>query len=53
MLGGLFAGIMLVRPAGSDPGMLPLAVVLVGIPAYIGLLAAVAIGRMIGDHLDI
>ena len=53
MLGGLFAGIMLVRPAGSDPGMLPLAVVLVGIPAYIGLLAAVAIGRMIGNHLDI
>ena len=53
MLGGLLAGIMLVRPAGSDPGMLPLAAILMGGPAYIGLLAATVTGRMIARHLDI
>ena len=51
MLGGLLAGIMLVRPVSGDAGMLPLAAILMGAPAYIGLLAAAALGRMIAKHI--
>ncbi|WFU15888.1 hypothetical protein [Bradyrhizobium sp. CB3481] len=51
MLGGLCAGIMLVRPVSGDAGMLPLAAILMGAPAYIGLLAAAALGRMIAKHI--
>jgi len=51
MLGGLLAGIVLLRPSGSDGGMLPLAMILIGVPAYLGLLAAAAVGRAIGKHL--
>jgi hypothetical protein len=51
MLGGLLAGIMLVRPSGGDFGMLPVAMILIGVPAYAGLLAAAAVGRTAGKHL--
>ena len=51
MLVGLCAGIMLVRPVSGDAGMLPLAAILMGAPAYIGLLAAAALGRMIAKHI--
>ena len=53
MLGGLCAGIMLVRPVVGDPGMLPLAAILMGVPAYVGLLAAAALGRMTAKHIGI
>ena len=53
LLGGFFAGIMLVRPAGGDLGMLPVAMIMIGAPAYVGLLAAAAIGRTLGKHLDL
>jgi hypothetical protein len=53
LLGGFFAGIMLVRPAGGDLGMLPVAMIMIGAPAYIGLLGAAAIGRTLGKHLDL
>ena len=53
LLGGFFAGIMLVRPAGSDLGMLPVAMIMIGAPAYAGLLAAAAIGRTLGKYLDL
>ena len=53
LLGGFFAGIVLVRPAGGDLGMLPVAVIMIGAPAYVGLLAAAAIGRTLGKHLDL
>jgi hypothetical protein len=53
LLGGFFAGIMLVRPAGGDLGMLPVAMIMIGAPAYVGLLAAAAIGRALGKHLDL
>ena len=51
MLGGLCVGIMFVRPVSGDPGMLPLAAILMGAPAYIALLAAAALGRMIAKHI--
>jgi hypothetical protein len=50
MLGGFLAGIVLVRPAGGDFGMLPLAMILIGAPAYVVLLAAAAIGRTLGKQ---
>jgi len=50
MLGGFLAGIVLVRPASGDPGMLPLAMILIGAPAYVVLLAAAAIGRTLGKQ---
>ncbi|MBR1276938.1 hypothetical protein [Bradyrhizobium sp. AUGA SZCCT0283] len=53
LLSGFLAGIMLVRPAGGDLGMLPVAMILIGAPAYVGLLAAAAIGRTLGKHLDL
>ena len=53
LLGGLLAAVMLVRPAGSDFGMLPVAMILIGAPAYIGLLVAAAVGRTLGKHLDV
>ena len=53
LLGGLLAAVMLVRPAGSDFGMLPVAMILIGAPAYIGLLMAAAVGRTLGKHLDV
>jgi hypothetical protein len=53
LLGGFFSGIMLVRPAGGDLGMLPVAMIMIGAPAYAVLLAAAAIGRTLGKHLDL
>jgi hypothetical protein len=53
MLGGLLAGIALVRPSGGDFGMLPVAMILIGVPAYAALLAVAAIGRTVRDHLGI
>jgi len=53
LLGGLLAAIMLVRPAGNDFGMLPVAMILIGAPAYVGLLAAAVVGRTLGQHLDV
>ena len=53
LLGGLLAAIMLVRPAGNDFGVLPVAMILIGAPAYIGLLVAAAVGRTLGKHLDV
>jgi hypothetical protein len=51
MLGGLFAGVVAAHPSGSDFGMLPLAVILIGMPCYLGLLAAAAVGRTVGGFL--
>lgn len=51
MLGGLFAGVVAVHPGGGDFGMLPLAVILTGVPSYLGLLAAAAVGRAAGKFL--
>ncbi|QDW40716.1 hypothetical protein FFI89_028480 [Bradyrhizobium sp. KBS0727] len=51
MLGGLFAGVVAVHPGGGDFGMLPLAVILIGVPSYLGLLAAAAVGRAAGKFL--
>ena len=51
MLGGLLAGIALIRPSGGDFGMLPLAMILIGVPAYAALFAAAAVGRTVRDHL--
>lgn len=51
MIGGLFAGMLLVHPAGTDFSMLPLAIVLIGGPTYVVLLAISAIGRAAGDFL--
>jgi hypothetical protein len=52
MLGGFFAGLVLVHPAGSDLGLLPLTVILIGLPSYAALLAATAVGRAAGDLLE-
>jgi hypothetical protein len=50
-LGGLFAGIVLLRPAGNDLGLLPLAVILIGAPLYGALWVAGAVGRWIVDTI--
>jgi hypothetical protein len=51
MLGGFFAAVLLVHPGGSDFGPLPLTLILIGIPGYLALLAATAIGRALGDFM--
>ena len=51
LLGGLFAGVVAVHPGGGDFGMLPLAVILIGVPSYLGLLAAAAVGGAVGGFL--
>ena len=51
MLGGLFAGVLLVHRSGGDLGLFPVAVILIGGPAYLGLLAAAAVGRAAGEFL--
>ena len=33
--------------------MLPVVMIMIGVPAYVGLLAAAAIGRAFGKHLDL
>jgi hypothetical protein len=51
MLAGLFAGVLLVHRGGGDLGLFPLAVILIGAPANLGLLAAAAVGRAAGEFL--
>jgi hypothetical protein len=50
-LGGLFAGVVLLRPAGSDLGLLPLALILIGAPLYGALWVAGVVGRWIVDAM--
>ena len=49
-IGGLFAGILLVRKSGTDFGLLPLALIFVGAPSYAVLLGAAATGRALGKR---
>ena len=51
MLCGFFAGVLLVHPAGGDLGMLPVALILIGAPAYLVLLAVAVVGRTLGKYL--
>lgn len=51
MIGGLFAGVLLLHRGGTDLGMLPLAAILIGGPSYLALLVAAAIGRAAGEYL--
>lgn len=44
MLGGFFVGLLLVHRSGNSFGLLPVTVVLIGVPSYVVLLAAAAIG---------
>jgi hypothetical protein len=48
MLGGLAAGVVLVHPAGSDLGLLPVTI-LFGLPCYAVLLMAAVAGRAVGE----
>ena len=50
MIGGLFAGVLLLNRSGTDLGMFPLAVILIGGPSYIALLVVAAIGRKAGEY---
>lgn len=50
-LGGLFVAVLFIRRPGSDIGMLPLALIFVGVPLYGVLLAVGALGRWLGDTL--
>jgi hypothetical protein len=50
-LGGLFAGMLLIHPAGNDLGLLPLAMIFIGVPSYAGLLGVAAIGRVMGGRM--
>ena len=52
MLGGLFAGLLLVHPGGNDFGLLPLAVVFIGAPSYVALLAVAWIGQAVAGLFD-
>jgi hypothetical protein len=44
MVGGFFVGLLLVHRSGNSLGLLPLTVILIGVPSYVALLAAAAIG---------
>ena len=50
MLCGFFAGVLLVHPSASGFGMLPFALIMIGAPGYLALLAVAAAGRMLGDY---
>jgi hypothetical protein len=50
-IGGLFVGLLAVHPGSNDLGMFPIAVFLIGVPSYLGLLAAAAAGRAVGRFL--
>jgi hypothetical protein len=50
MLCGFLAGVLLVHPSGSGFGMLPFALIMIGAPGYLALLAVAAAGRMLGDY---
>jgi hypothetical protein len=51
MLGGVFAGLLLVHRSSSEFGLFPLTLILIGIPGYLALLAAAAVGRALADFL--
>lgn len=44
-LGGHFAGVLLVHESGAGFGMLPVALMFIGLPAYLALLLVAAAGR--------
>ena len=44
-LAGLFTGLLLIHPRGDGFGMLPVAVVFIGGPAFVLLFVAAAVGR--------
>jgi hypothetical protein len=46
MLGHIVA-MVFIHPAGTDLGLLPLAIVIMGMPLYTALLAAAFAGRMV------
>ncbi len=46
-IGGHIAGMMLIHPTGTGLGLLPFAVVIIGIPMYVILFLATLTGRMI------
>jgi hypothetical protein len=50
-IGGHIAGMMLIHPTGTGLGLLPFAVVIIGIPMYVILLLATLTGRIIGRHV--
>jgi hypothetical protein len=50
-LGGLFIAVLLIRRPGGDIGLLPLALLFVGLPLYGVLLAAGGLGRWLGNAL--
>jgi hypothetical protein len=52
MLGGFFAGLLLVHPSGNDFGLLPLAVIFIGAPSYAALLAVAWIGQAVAGLFD-
>jgi hypothetical protein len=50
-LGGLFMAVLLIRRPGGDIGLLPLALLFVGLPLYGVLLAFGGLGRWLGNAL--
>jgi len=50
-VGGHILAMMLIHPTGTGLGLLPAAVVLIGIPMYVVLFLATMTGRMIGGRL--
>ncbi|MFN3745823.1 MAG: hypothetical protein ACK4TL_14060 [Hyphomicrobiaceae bacterium] len=50
-IGGHIAGMMLIHPTGTGLGLLPFAVVFIGIPMYVILFLATTTGRMVGRRL--
>ena len=52
MLCGFFAGVALVHPSGDGFGMLPFALIMIGAPGCLALLAVAAAGRMLRDYAE-
>lgn len=50
-IGGHIAGMMLIHPTGTGLGLLPFAVVIIGIPMYVILFLATLTGRMIARYV--
>jgi hypothetical protein len=50
-LGGLFVAVIIIHPGNTGFSLLPLALILIGVPGYLLLLSAAAIGRKVGDRL--
>lgn len=49
-LAGHFAAMLPVHPAGTDLGLLPLAILFIGVPGYGALLLAALAGRRLGPR---